>query len=315
MWKFCSTEASAVRAKAPISASKLLPGDSVRIGALACVDAGLQWFAFTLPDGQAGRWTAIHHMLMTQRCLAGKFGLASQPLRGMAQLLTVWLGSAVIMVLPPSQAFQASGEFVKYLSEVTYDEVRGFFSTFVEDGDSVWVPPGFMAVWIGIPPEQQIFAPKPQLAIRGRKQVVGGVVQGPPPSTHKVTIGAQVFLNVDSVPSMQDDICKMLLASNALGKAGVPREIKEHAKWLRFFMALDAKVESGGNGRGAVGIDVVAGAHADGAAGGNDVQVGGNDVEAGAHADGAAGGNYVASGAHADGAAGDNDVAASGNDV
>ena len=122
-------------------------------------DGGTQFFS------QPG---VVKHLVWRKLCMFFDGAITANAFRLHPQLITMYSGRAVVIVVSKEDAIANNADFAKWLSTLPVNGMQKYDMALLEEGCSVWVPLGFACVVIGVPTVVDWTAEIPVLAKRGK---------------------------------------------------------------------------------------------------------------------------------------------------
>ena len=246
LWAFMAQNAEALRDKATRMSLKLLATDALRIGVVPVQGDAYAW------NGRGGAIDTMKpvdsfpSIVIVQRALLGNWNIPTQPFRGLCYLMTCVLGRACILVLPPALAAEIGPDLYRYLDSLeSQEKLLGCFAAYVEDGDSVFVPWGFVPLWWGVPDEPQLKVANPKLSARGRKAHRGQrVIEA---SQERVAFSFHLLLEESQAHNASAEAKALIMANLILARTAIPTALRQHQKWnewCKLFEPTDAPVQA-----------------------------------------------------------------------
>ena len=236
LWKFLGAEADACVAKVAVQRARLTPTDAIRVSCLDLVGAPFAWSGGA--DGIVGIHPAANfpHLLITQRCLVANWNITTQPFRNHSGLLTCWESRMFIAILPPDLVAEAGADIQRWFGTFDdFDAESNIFGTWLEFGDTVFVPFEHVPIYMGAGMETELSSKVPKLSARGRQSHGRG--SGPTPSTETTTVGFTLLLE-STMAEEKTEGNKLMLANWALAKPSLPRAMRDSDVITKWYEAL-----------------------------------------------------------------------------
>ena len=110
-------------------------------------------------------------VIITQRVMFTDLRLVSHPLRGHPHWFMMMVGSAVVLLLDP-KVFHEHPDLISWMKTLDGKELQDMQGAVLYEGDAIYVPPGFIVVWVGLPPDVDLTRKNVKLTPRGKQAQV-----------------------------------------------------------------------------------------------------------------------------------------------
>ena len=111
--------------------------------------------------------TPVPDVCITKRCLLLDNAASRDPFRCNACWIRVFHGRIVALILPPTLYLEHQ-DLNPWLKGGSLTDLETCKGCIVNQGDALFVPRGYVCLWIGLPNEKELSSAKPKLAIRGK---------------------------------------------------------------------------------------------------------------------------------------------------
>ena len=171
--------------------------------------------------------------VLTKRCLFLELRAFSNVLRGHPMFFKSLTGTIAVLIISADQ-FVDHSDLPSWLKNCDLKDLHGNNAVLLNKGEAIFLPPGFVPVWLALPTDVDLFKARPALAERGRKAAKDGKQKKELLSeTHAV--GINLVHETTGVNDIPEPVRRGLALVTTVGKQFYPKKLLKLAgeqDWL-----------------------------------------------------------------------------------
>ena len=153
--------------------------------------------------------------------------------------LTSFTGTIVVVFITPTQLSE-HGALKSWLASSAFKELSSNRVAMLGPGDSVFIPPGWVPLWLALPTDVDLTQVRPQLAERGRK--AQGAQQPKTLYTETQTVIMNLCVEANAPNELPTATANAISAAHVLSASLFPKAISKVAGIAEYFKAMSPPI-------------------------------------------------------------------------
>ena len=203
-------------------------------------DKKVDWFTDVVDTGC--------EVVITKRCLFLELSGLGNALRGHSMYLKSLTSTLAVFIVSAEQ-FGEHHDIKSWLSTCDAKEVEGNYATLLDKDDIMYVPMGWIPIWMSLPTDVDMFQPTPKLAARGRTAQKAAADKKKELYEESHSVAITLIYNKGDLPNVSNAVRSAVAAANLLSSAIYPAKLGRVAGVKEHFSAVTPPA-SGGDGDG-----------------------------------------------------------------
>jgi len=216
------------------------------VGAIALGDESFRYNGFGPEDVRIFNIVPdLQTIVITKRCMFLDLNANSNCFRAHPMFFSSLQGVIAVVLVDPEQ-FVAHSDLKAWMKTLEPKDLAGNPATLLYPGDSLFIPAGFVPLWLALPSKPDMLVKHPQLADRGSK--AHSAKGGKALLTECLSVAIHLVCEPEGLPGVSDSLRGALASAHLLSAPLFPQRLKKHAgakEWLSKLSPLQADAPDG----------------------------------------------------------------------